>query len=67
MFVRVKLPNGTQTTVTADHAEVCGLPVLKKPAVNAAGVPLPPKPPTTSRATPPRPAGESNNNSEESE
>lgn len=40
-FVRVRLENGMETTVSTDYAESAGLEVIDADATNSRGVPLP--------------------------
>ena len=58
-WVRVKMADdGRHITVPADYAEVRGLRVLRRPAVDRQGRPLPPKYPLRpQRTAPTAPAG----------
>lgn len=42
-FVRVRLENGSDATITEAHAEMAGLKPLRKPALRKDGTILPPK------------------------
>lgn len=50
-LVRVKLENGTEASVGTSFADSHGLKVLDKPAVDAAGRPIPTKHPVTLRGS----------------
>lgn len=57
-FVRIKLPDGTHSTVTRQYAEALGLAALRRPATTRQGAPLPPKfPLRPQRTAPTAPAG----------